>query len=124
MENLLANTDQLKGKMKEKVEANKELGILSKKLATICIDCDVTFYAKDYELSVPDFEKVQEIFEQLEFRRLKDQFIKIFSEETEETVTQVTSTATAKKRKTRCGVRAILLIWGFCRCRSNRKRLF
>jgi len=97
MENLLANTDQLKGKMKEKVEANKELGILSKKLATICIDCDVTFNAKDYELSVPDFEKVQEIFEQLEFRRLKDQFIKIFSEETEETVTQVTSTATAKK---------------------------
>ena len=103
MENLLANTDQLKGKMKEKVEANKELGILSKKLATICIDCDVTFNAKDYELSVPDFEKVQEIFEQLEFRRLKDQFIKIFSEETEETVTQVTSTATAKKEKQDAG---------------------
>ncbi|MDO1513452.1 DNA polymerase I [Maribacter confluentis] len=97
IENLLANTDQLKGKMKEKIEANKELGILSKKLATICIDCDVTFNASDYELSVPDFEKVQEIFEQLEFRRLKDQFLKIFATDTQEQVTQVSSTPTAKK---------------------------
>lgn len=98
MENLLANTDKLKGKMKEKIEENKELGILSKKLATICTDCDVTFNASDYELSVPDFEKVQEIFEELEFRRLKDQFIKLFSSEQEENATKVTSTQTAEKQ--------------------------
>ncbi|RKN79482.1 DNA polymerase I [Ulvibacterium marinum] len=98
MEGLLANTDKLKGKMKEKVEQNAELGILSKKLATICITCDVQFDAKDYELSVPNSEKVQEIFEELEFRRLKDQFIKIFSGEVEETQTQVSSTETAKKQ--------------------------
>ncbi len=103
MEGLLANTDKLKGKMKEKVEANKELGLLSKKLATICIDCDVTFDAKDYEMSVPDNEKVQEIFEELEFRRLKDQFIKIFSGETQENQTQVTGTETAKKVNTPAG---------------------
>ncbi|MGP1991191.1 DNA polymerase I [Zobellia laminariae] len=96
MEGLLANTDKLKGKMKEKVEDNKELGLLSKKLATICIECDVTFNAEDYEMSIPDSEKVQVIFEELEFRRLKDQFIKIFSGETEPQ-TQVTSTDTAKK---------------------------
>ena len=87
MENLLANTDKLKGAMKLKVEANKELGLLSKKLATICIDCDVTFDAKDYELSMPDAEKVQVIFEELEFRRLKEQFLKLFSNEEEDTVT-------------------------------------
>lgn len=98
MEGLFENTDKLKGKMKEKVEENKELGILSKKLATICIDCEVEFDAKDYEMSVPDNEKVQKIFEELEFRRLKDQFIKIFSGEIEETQTQVTSTETAKKQ--------------------------
>ncbi len=79
MENLLANTDKLKGKMKEKVEENKELGLLSKELAKILIDCDVTFDAKDYELSMPDGEKVQEIFEELEFRRLKDQFLQLFN---------------------------------------------
>jgi len=37
LENLLANTHELKGKMKEKVEANADLGILSKQLATIII---------------------------------------------------------------------------------------
>ena len=103
MEGLLANTDKLKGKMKEKVEENKELGLLSKKLATICIDCDVKFHAEDYEMSVPDSEKVQQIFEELEFRRLKDQFIKIFSGEVEETQTQVTSTETAKKQSQSAG---------------------
>ncbi|MGB5172933.1 DNA polymerase I [Eudoraea sp.] len=80
LEGLLANTDKLKGKMKEKIIENAELGILSKKLATICITCDVTFDAKDYELSIPDSEKVQQIFEELEFRRLKDQFLKLFSQ--------------------------------------------
>ncbi len=102
MEGLLANTDKLKGKMKEKVEANAELGLLSKKLATIITDCDVTFNANDYELSEPDAKKVQEIFEELEFRRLKDQFIKIFSGEDTSTA-QVTSTATAKKQAKQAG---------------------
>jgi len=78
MENLLANTHLLKGKMREKVEENAELGLLSKKLATILTDCNVKFDAKDYELSMPDGEKVQELFEILEFRRLKDQFLQLF----------------------------------------------
>ncbi len=81
MENLLANTHTLKGKMKERVEENAEIGILSKKLATIYTDCDVTFHEEDYQLSMPDGEKVQQIFEDLEFRRLKEQFIKLFSSE-------------------------------------------
>lgn len=98
MENLLANTDKLKGKMKERVEENRELGMLSKKLATICTDCDVLFNAKDYELSMPDTDKVQEIFEMLEFRRLKDQFIKIFSGELDDNQVQVSSTETGKKQ--------------------------
>ncbi len=93
MENLLANTDKLKGAMKLKVEANAELGLLSKKLATICTTCDVTFNEKDYELSMPDGEKVQQIFEDLEFRRLKDQFLKLFSEERG---TQISNSESAK----------------------------
>ncbi|NKI30654.1 DNA polymerase I [Croceivirga thetidis] len=96
MEGLLANTDQLKGKMKEKVEANADLGRLSRKLAEIKIDCDVTFNAEDFEMCEPDAAAVQKIFEDLEFRRLKEQFIKIFSGEVE-TTTQVTSTPTAKQ---------------------------
>ncbi len=79
MENLLANTDQLKGKMKEKIEANKDLGILSKKLATIMLDVPVSFHEENFELSQPDVEKVTHIFQELEFRRLTNQFIKLFS---------------------------------------------
>ncbi|NLP57750.1 DNA polymerase I [Lutibacter sp. B1] len=78
MENLLANTHELKGKMKEKIEANKELGLLSKKLATILLDCPVTFDEKDYELNHPDFEKTNEIFKELEFRRIAESLNKIF----------------------------------------------
>jgi DNA polymerase-1 len=96
LEGLLANTDQLKGKMREKVEANAELGRLSRQLAEIKVDCDVTFDAKDFEMCEPDAEEVQKIFEELEFRRLKDQFIKLFSGEVE-TTTQITGTPTAKQ---------------------------
>ena len=99
LEGLLANTDHLKGKMREKVEANAELGRLSRRLAEIKIDCDVTFDAVDFEMCDPDAEAVQKIFEELEFRRLKEQFIKLYSGEVE-TVTQVTNTSTAKKVNT------------------------
>ncbi|MBK5210589.1 MAG: DNA polymerase I [Flavobacteriaceae bacterium] len=78
MENLLAHSHELKGKMKEKVEENKELGLLSKKLATILLDCPVTFNEKDYELNHPDFEKVNEILKELEFRRIAESFNRIF----------------------------------------------
>jgi len=85
MEGLLANTDQLKGKMKEKVEANGELGLLSKKLATIMLDVPVEFNAKDFELDHPDVEKVKEIFQDLEFRRLTENFLKTFAADTSTT---------------------------------------
>jgi DNA polymerase-1 len=78
MENLLANTDKLKGAMKEKIEANKDKGILSKKLATILLDCPVTFNESDYELSKPDVEKTDALFQELEFRQMKTQFDKYF----------------------------------------------
>jgi DNA polymerase-1 len=78
MENLLANTDKLKGKMKENIEANKEKGLLSKTLARIILDCPVTFNEADYELSTPDVEKTDAIFNELEFRRMAEQFDAIF----------------------------------------------
>jgi len=78
MENLLANTHELKGKMKEKIEANKELGLLSKQLATIMLDCPVKFHEKDYELNHPDLEKTNEVFKELEFRRIAESLPRIF----------------------------------------------
>lgn len=79
MENLLANTHQLKGKLKEKVEASAERGLLSKKLATILCDAPIEFIEEQYDLEVPDFEKVKEIFDELEFRRLYENLYRAFS---------------------------------------------
>ena len=79
MENLLANTHTLKGKMKEKVEASAERGLMSKKLATIICDAPIEFIEEQYDLDMPDFEKVKEIFDELEFRRLYENLYRAFS---------------------------------------------
>jgi len=102
MENLLANTHELKGKMKEKVEAAKELGILSKELATIILDVPVDFNFDDFELNTPDVDAVKEIFMDLEFRRLTDNLIKTFAipsdtSNSTQSTTQKTSTSTTKE---------------------------
>ena len=81
LENLLANTDQLKGKLRENIENNKEKGILSKQLATIMLDVPVVFDEKDCEVSAPDFEAVGKLFEELEFRQLLVNFQKVYQPE-------------------------------------------
>ena len=103
MEGLLANTDQLKGKMKEKVEGAKELGLMSKELAKILLDVPVEFDAEDFELSEPDTEAVKAIFEELEFRRLIDNFLKTFNQEAAATNTAETPKAAAPKTNKTAG---------------------
>jgi len=93
MEGLLENTHELKGKMKEKVEAAKDLGILSKELATIMLDVPVDFHEEDFKMSQPDMEKVTQLFEELEFRRMIVNFTNTFSGNTSAT----SKTTTEKK---------------------------
>ncbi|PKA83203.1 DNA polymerase I [Ulvibacter sp. MAR_2010_11] len=98
MENLLANTHELKGKMKEKVEASKELGMLSKELAKILLDVPVEFHEENFEMSHPDIEEVTKIFEELEFRRLTDNFLKAFSLEAPSEGTQTAGPTTSENK--------------------------
>ncbi|MEN2399560.1 DNA polymerase I [Flavobacterium sp. MC2016-06] len=98
MENLLANTDKLKGKMKENIEANKEKGLLSKTLATILLDCPVTFNEVDYELTRPDIEKTDAIFQELEFRRMAEQFDNLFKADGTQTASAPQSDAKLYKK--------------------------
>ncbi len=104
MENLFENTHELKGKMKEKVEGAKELGLLSKQLATIMLDVPVTFDSKDFELDQPDKEKVTELFNELEFRNLLTNFLRTFAVENAEKAnsvenkTNVTSSSVEKSK--------------------------
>ena len=95
MEGLLEHTSELKGKLKEKIEANKEIGILSKQLATILLDVPVKFEAKDYKLSEPNEEAVNAVFQELEFRRIAENFKKIFAQNEEEAPKKET---TSKKK--------------------------
>jgi len=78
MENLFKNTADLKGKMKEKVEANQELGLLSKELATIMLDVPVEFHENEFEFSKPNMPAITELFGELEFRRLADNLARTY----------------------------------------------
>lgn len=73
VENLLENTASLKGKLKEKVELNKDLATQSKRLATIILDVPVTINPDELKIVEPDRSALQELFTELEFRRLADQ---------------------------------------------------
>lgn len=92
LENLLANTDKLKGKLRENIENNAEKGILSKKLATIMLDVPVSFDENSFEVSSPDFQEVTRIFEELEFRQLLQSFIKVYQHTDNQIDTPIIST--------------------------------
>ena len=79
LENLLENTSQLKGKMKENVENCREIALLSKKLATISIDVPIDFEPEKLLLETPNWEKIKVIFEELEFKRLYENIHQVFS---------------------------------------------
>ena len=79
LEGLLQNTTELKGKLKEKIEQNKELGILSKKLATIITDVPIDYNIEELKLNVTNLDKARKIFEELEFRRIVSSLNSIFS---------------------------------------------
>lgn len=70
IENLLQNTDKLKGKLKEKVENNKEMAIQSKRLATIILDCPIELEEEKLALKEYNKEMLRDIFKELEFRRI------------------------------------------------------
>ena len=70
IENLLENTDKLKGKLKEKVENNREMAIQSKRLATIMLDCPVELDETLLQIRPVNREALLEIFKELEFRAI------------------------------------------------------
>ena len=78
LENLLQNAHKVTGKLGEKIIENKELGVLSKKLAKIILDVPIDYNLDEFKLSDPDKEKVLKVFDELEFKRIKETFFKIF----------------------------------------------
>ena len=70
IESLLANTDKLKGAIQKKVVENADLIRQSHWLATIVKDAPITLELSALELSEPDHQALQRIYEELEFRQL------------------------------------------------------
>ncbi|MEI2270572.1 DNA polymerase I [Sphingobacterium sp. ML3W] len=70
VEGIIANADQLKGKMRENVENFAEQGLISKKLATILLDVPVELNEKALELEDPNKDILEPLFAELEFRTL------------------------------------------------------
>ncbi|MBG0781820.1 MAG: DNA polymerase I [Bacteroidales bacterium] len=68
IEKLLENTADLKGKQKENLENFADQARQSRQLATIITDVPIAFEAEKLKLESPDMEKLQELFEELEFR--------------------------------------------------------
>lgn len=68
IENLLENTDKLKGKLKEKVEMNRDKAIQSKWLATIILDVPIEFNEEELVCKACDKDILRELFINLEFR--------------------------------------------------------
>ena len=75
IENLLANTHQLKGAMKKKVEENMQQIRCSKFLATIKTDVPIQLQLDELKVCEPDSNELQKIFRDLEFKTLADKFL-------------------------------------------------
>lgn len=74
IENLLQNTDKLKGKLKENLEQFSDQALQSKKLATILLDVPVEFDEEDLRVIPPNAEALKKLFDELEFRTFAKRF--------------------------------------------------
>ena len=75
VENLLSSTDQVKGKLREKIEAAVDDIKMSKFLATIRTDVPIELNMDDLKVMEPDEKALRTIFTELEFRTLADKFL-------------------------------------------------
>jgi len=86
IDNLLRNTDKLKGKLKENLENFGDKAIMSRELATIILDVPIDFNEDDLKIKEPNIPELKAFFEEVEFRQLAQRFF------TQESVKQSGST--------------------------------
>ena len=76
IDNMLAHTDEIKGKLREKVEGAVDDIRMSRFLATIRTDVPIALDLEKMKMTSPDDERLAKIFQELEFRALTDKIIK------------------------------------------------
>ncbi len=75
LENILANANNIKGSVGEKIRAGKEMAILSKKLATIIINVPTEFHEENFRIKEMNREALKEVFIELEFKALSKRIL-------------------------------------------------
>ncbi|MFY7900109.1 MAG: DNA polymerase I [Chitinophagaceae bacterium] len=75
LENVLANAENIKGALGEKVRAGKENAIMSKKLATIITNVPIAFNESDCKLGEWNKDALLEIFSELEFKTMAQRIL-------------------------------------------------
>ena len=76
IDNMLAHTDEIKGKLREKVEGAVDDIRMSRFLATIRTDVPIALDLEKMKMTSPDEERLEKIFQELEFRALTNKIIK------------------------------------------------
>jgi DNA polymerase I len=90
LENVLANAQNIKGKLGEKIMAGKEAAIMSKKLATIILDIpSAIFNEENFRIKEMNEDGVREIFDELEFKTLANRILGGASNTSETTATNI-----------------------------------
>jgi DNA polymerase I len=89
VENIIANSHELKGKLKENVEQYAEQGLISKKLAKIILDVPVELDEEALKIDEPSRELLEPLFAELEFRTIGR---RVFGDEFKVTGVEITQT--------------------------------
>ena len=84
IENVYANIDEVKGKLKEKLVNSREDAFLSKDLVTISTNAPVEFSINDFKVTKPNFSEIENLFELLEFKQILNRVKNIFNFSIEE----------------------------------------
>ena len=74
-EELISHTDQLKGKMREKVEGAIDDIKMAKYLATIRTDVPIALNLEEMRVTPPNEQKLRALFDELEFKRMTERFL-------------------------------------------------
>lgn len=75
VENLIANSDKLTGKLGESVRNSKEIALLSKELARIELNVPIDFDGDKLKIMPPHVEELSQLLDELEFRTLRKRLL-------------------------------------------------
>ncbi|MDD5507716.1 MAG: DNA polymerase I [Bacteroidales bacterium] len=81
IENLFEHSHELKGRLRENIEAYREQALQSKQLATIMLDTPVELDEDELKIAPPDMEELRKLFEEIEFRTFAQRVFTDFSVE-------------------------------------------